>query len=57
MYNLNSYLDFVGKGNKCETCAAAVPVSSAKHGNCFVHRVAVANRDFVSLDAKADTYS
>lgn len=56
MYDLNSYLDFVGKGNKGEACAA-VPVSGAKRGNCFVHRVAIANWDFVSLDEKADTYS
>lgn len=34
MYNLNSYLDFVGKGNKGEACAA-VPMSSAKRGALY----------------------
>ncbi|KAK4820375.1 hypothetical protein QYF61_025451 [Mycteria americana] len=36
---------------------AAVHISSAKHGNCFVHSVDIANQDFVSLDGKADTYN
>lgn len=47
-------LDFVGRGNRCEACAA-VHVSSTKHGICFVYSVDTANGDFVSLDGEAGT--
>lgn len=56
MYNLNSYLGFVGKGNRCEACAA-VHISSTKHGNYFVRSVDTAHQDLVSLDREADTYN